>query len=274
MADGLQNQRCQQSSSWWGQIQHSQKLDVLMWHTKPFSPSHQQMRLCQHSHFITMTPDSMILTNNLSTPQCLCGVVCSLHASPVHVTQALENQPIPHPSPPAIQCSAPTESMHMATSPTHTVNNVVHVLDPIPTISSFETLTWYLWSTTVRLTWSCNSHLAWLHLTLPLIWSCLSPQHSVIQWTCPLISIQHSHPVTAIGHQFSPWSSSQLSCGNKRASATIWMSSFYGTLIEGVGRKPPLQLVDKEWGSQKHQHTSKDSLAPGVTIVIAVPILR
>jgi hypothetical protein len=76
-----------------------------------------------------------------STSQCLCRVACSLHASSVQVTQAFENQPILHPSPPAIQGSAPMEAMHMATSSTHTVNNVVHVLGPIPTISSFETLT-------------------------------------------------------------------------------------------------------------------------------------
>ncbi|KAH9049989.1 hypothetical protein EDB84DRAFT_1585396 [Lactarius hengduanensis] len=40
----------------------------------------------------------------------------------------------------------------------------------------------------------------------------------------------------------------------------LWQAWDEGTLIEGVGRKPPLRLVDEEWGSQKHWQTSKGRL--------------
>jgi len=40
----------------------------------------------------------------------------------------------------------------------------------------------------------------------------------------------------------------------------LWQAWDEGTLIEGVGRLAPLQLVDKEWGSQKNQQTSKGRL--------------
>jgi hypothetical protein len=85
--------------------------------TEPLSPTRQreQEPTSATAHFRTSTDGTNSKTP--STPQCLCRVACSLHASPVQVTRAFENQPIPHP-PPAIQGSA-----------------------PIPTISSFETLT-------------------------------------------------------------------------------------------------------------------------------------
>ncbi|KAH8997106.1 hypothetical protein EDB86DRAFT_3153509, partial [Lactarius hatsudake] len=40
----------------------------------------------------------------------------------------------------------------------------------------------------------------------------------------------------------------------------LWQAWDEGTLIEGVGRKPPLRLVDEEWGLQKHWQTSKGRL--------------
>jgi hypothetical protein len=50
------------------------------------------------------------------------------------------------------------------------------------------------------------------------------------------------------------------SLGNYQNIKLLWQAWDEGTLIEGVGRKPPLRLVDKEWGSQKHQQTSKGRL--------------
>jgi hypothetical protein len=55
-----------------------------------------------------------------------------------------------------------------------------------------------------------------------------------------------------------PWRPESL--GNYLNVKLLWQAWDEGTLIEGVGRKPPLRLVDKEWGSQKHQQTSKGRL--------------
>ncbi|KAF8264719.1 hypothetical protein EI94DRAFT_1591979, partial [Lactarius quietus] len=50
------------------------------------------------------------------------------------------------------------------------------------------------------------------------------------------------------------------SLGNYLNVKLLWQAWDEGTLIEGVGHKPPLWLVDKEWGSQKHQQTLKGHL--------------
>ena len=50
------------------------------------------------------------------------------------------------------------------------------------------------------------------------------------------------------------------SLGTYQSVKHLWQAWDEGTLIEGVGHKPPLRLVDKEWGSQKHQLTLKGHL--------------
>ncbi|KAH8995286.1 hypothetical protein EDB86DRAFT_2804633 [Lactarius hatsudake] len=224
-----------------------------------------------HSRALSKTPPA---------PQCQCGVTCSLHASPVQVTQVFENQPIrvprPHPPPPTTQASGLTEAACTARLSTHAVTEVpvAHVPGPavVPTVSGlsgFETLTPVSivhdgkTHTALRLLPGPSPPYTPFDMVLPEPVAFCDPMNMTVDryptftsrncnWTSVFAMIKQPALLWKV------WRPESL--GSYPNVRLLWQAWDEGTLIEGVSRKPPLRLVDEEWGLQKHWQTLKGRL--------------
>jgi len=238
---------------------HSQKLDVLTRRTEPLSPSHQQASTSQSR---TRTPESTHLT---PPPPCLCGIACTLHASPVHspqrptiqllppaTTKESTNTTPPSPVPVLPVGCIPASNTNILSPPAHP-----EILSLASVVHNGETFS------VLRLSPGPSPPYTAFDMILPEPSAFCDPMSMTINhypeftsrkcnWTSMFAMIQQPALL------WKPWRPDNL--GNYQSIRLLWQAWDEGTLIEGVGRKPPLRLVDKEWGSQKHQQTSKGRL--------------
>jgi hypothetical protein len=252
----------------------SAQLQVITRRTEPFSPS-RQSRIRRHLFNLPTTPElTMPSSVSTSSPACLCGHACSLpklpnSSSPPTLAQA------PSASPGSNTSSQP--SFSRALSPPHSSPSAdAQVHAPVLGLQPTD-LSPLVEHQTVHLP-ILVTHTGGTFYVLPLSPPPLRTPFDLIlpppiAFCAPGGSSSAQYPAFDTGHcswhaifklilqpdmLWDTWGPRSL--GAYPDVKSLWETWDEGASVDGVGRGPPLRLVESEWGRHEDKRTGKGKL--------------